>query len=267
MITNNKISKDMKNKLNYFAFFLLIIISAFLLPFVNALSVAVSPSSLDFNIELGKTGEENIFIINYDEQEANYEIYVENYKDWFSFSSTSISVAGGKNEMVKVNVTPNKTGEFETLIYVKVTLQENGGGVGVAPGIGIKTKINITEPEPIVENPPTPTPVNTGSGGGSGSSGGGGDGGSIPPKTTTQTTNSTNSSQTTTESPQNTDVRTEESEIKENSEKNQENQNAPITGAVIGGGKRTIGIAIAFVVLLIGITISVYNKRKNKIIG
>ncbi len=273
MITKDKISRDMKNKLNYFTFFLLILILVFLFPFVNAVSIAVSPSNLNFNIEIGKTGEENIFIINYDEQEANYEIYAENYKDWFSFSSTSISVAGGQNKMVKVNVTPNQTGEFETLIYVKAALQKNGSGVGFAPGIEIKTKINITEPLIIPEETPIVAPVPS-SGGGGGSSSSGGSGGSYAQIQNNTNKNNTNISTSlssmnltnTSETAQKTQDKQEENVLIDGEvDSAGELETAGITGAVVGSsGKKIGGLIIIAVILAAGILAVIYNKNRIK---
>lgn len=246
------------------------------LTYISAVTLSGSPSSLNFDLEIGK--EEclifNIFSDDYSGDltslmkwaDKNVEV---THPRQFNLTSDDINL--------NINYSPEEIENFDGQEEIKVCISgdeigtwkgsleyrtESSGGVGVGVGVGTWLRVNISEkPEPIIENPSAP--ADAGNSGG-GSSGGGGS--FIPPKNITQTINSTNNTQATTKF--NADLASDNSEVSSNeTNESQQNQNAPITGAVIGSGKRTTGIAIAFVVLLIGITISLYIKRKNKIIG
>ncbi|ODS37906.1 MAG: hypothetical protein A7315_13050 [Candidatus Altiarchaeales archaeon WOR_SM1_79] len=134
-----------------------ILVSGLLLGSATAASVAVSPTTLNYEKTLkGAQNQKQFVVFNTENKEANYEIYAKgNISDWFSFSETIIKIPPKEKAKIVVTVTPPSdipNGIYEDVIYIKEITNVTGGAgasVGISPAAGIKTTINIVEDEII----------------------------------------------------------------------------------------------------------------------
>jgi hypothetical protein len=108
---------------------------------VSAFGVGVTPSKLDFSMQIGDSDTESLFVINTGTEVSNYKVYVDkDYADWFDISPDSFTLSAneGKEVILKLKPETSVAGDFNFMAYVVVSSASSD----VSIGHGIKIPVN-----------------------------------------------------------------------------------------------------------------------------
>jgi hypothetical protein len=155
-------------------------------------------------------------------------------------------------EDIQVCISGNEIGAWKGSLEYRT---EPSSNIGV--GVGTWLRVKVQEPTPETQTTTQNPPASSSSSSSSGSSGGGSS------STTATASNNTinNSEENFTQLSTSLGELEEETPEEEITEEKADNQNAPITGAIIGGGKKGFAF-VAFTAIII-IALLVLNKRRN----
>lgn len=121
---------------------------------VSAMGIGVSPSTLEFKDALkGYTYEKELKIDNTGDNLIIAKIDVSGNSDWFEFDpGFEVRVEGKSSSRVNVKLkTPDDlpNGEYETILNIIGTPEEDKGGVSLIPGVSSNIIVGITDKEII----------------------------------------------------------------------------------------------------------------------
>lgn|SRR3989338_7846747 len=117
-------------------------------PFVSAVGIGLSPSSITAEVRVDRTHEQTIIVQNISGKPAVFELFSDDFETWFSFSESNfaLDVNGIKEVLVKID--PDLAGEYETNISVVSFLSETKT-VNTGSGIKIPVKLSV-RPRPKI---------------------------------------------------------------------------------------------------------------------
>ena len=121
---------------------LLVITTLLLLTPLPVLALGVVPGELNFRVAPGQQCTRTLDVINDEDQEVSYRIYVDKeHESWFTISPDEISLAPQQSGKIEITVSPPLTtlGKHTTFVYI--TSAQPSSGLQVT--LGIKLKANI----------------------------------------------------------------------------------------------------------------------------
>lgn len=121
---------------------MMFIMISLLIPAASAVGIGVAPAELNFSAQVGTSDSRILYVINTGNEVSDYRVYVdERYRDWFTISPENFTLAPGKNEAVKLSLSPPITasGNFTTLVYAVSYSPSSEFKVGS----GIKVHANV----------------------------------------------------------------------------------------------------------------------------
>ena len=120
----------------------------FLLTFITANAIGVSPARLNFGVLPKEIPVEREFtLFNTQDIETNYLIYTNNHEEWFEFIPDKVSVSSGKSTNIKVmvNIPQNiNSGKYNMNIYIKQT-DSKINQISLSPAVAIKTTLFVAD--------------------------------------------------------------------------------------------------------------------------
>jgi P pilus assembly chaperone PapD len=122
---------------------MLVITALTLLAPLPVLALGVNPGELNFVVDPGQQCSRTLDVINDEDNEVVYKIYVDDeHESWFSISPDEISLAPQQSGEIEITVSPPLTTIGEHTAFVYITSAQPSSGLQVA--LGIKLKANIT---------------------------------------------------------------------------------------------------------------------------
>jgi hypothetical protein len=253
----------------FFIFFTFLILSAWLAGLVSAATLSGSPSSLEYDLDIGEQ-RCLIFVVSSNDYFGNlHSIMKWAGKDAQVSSPDDFTLNNSEIEL-EINYSPVEVTNFDGEDGIEVCISGNEigtwkgsleyrtdseGNIGI--GVGTWLRVNVSD-KPDEENPETQIPPASTNPGGSGGSGGGG--GGVPTNTVMSNTALVNNSKTTETSSG------EETSLGELEEKTDKSAPFGITGAIVEFTKTTTGnvVGIVFAVALIFAAFMIYRKNFGK---
>ena len=112
---------------------------------VSASGVGVTPGNLDFNVQIGGSDTESLFVFNTGTEVSNYKVYVDkDYADWFDISPDNFTLSANENKEVILKLKPQTSaaGDFNFMAYVVVSSTSSDVSIGHGIKIPVHAKVS-----------------------------------------------------------------------------------------------------------------------------